>query len=187
MSIRTKTLANKMTISAKVVATVIAIVAAVALPQTAHIMGAITGTGNAFGATFLPMHLPVLAVGLLAGPMAGLVTGFISPLLSYMMTGMPAVAVLPFMMLELASYGFFAGLFYNRTIAGKKLPAIVSVFGAQLAGRLVRFGALLVCTSLLGITAIAPISVFTAIPEGLYGIVVQLLLLPAVMKVVSRD
>lgn len=46
---------------------------------------------------FLPMHLPIILVGLLAGPYAGAIAGLLGPLASFALSGMPGIAMLPFM------------------------------------------------------------------------------------------
>ena len=101
---------RKLSVKAQTLAALIALVSAVALPQIFHLMGAVSGLGTSLGETFLPMHLPILAVGLLAGPWAGLAAGALAPLVSFGLTGMPAAAMLPFMMSELAVYGLVPGL-----------------------------------------------------------------------------
>ena len=122
----------RLSVSVKAAATVLAIVAAVALPQLFHVIGAVSGRGTALGVAFLPMHLPIIFVGLIAGPAVGAIAGAAAPLASFLLSGMPMLAVLPFMMIELCAYGLVAGLL--REI---KLPSLVKVVIAQLAGRVV--------------------------------------------------
>ena len=62
------------------------------------------------GKMFLPMHYAVLLGGLLLGPVAGAFLGIATPVLSTLMTGMPPVAILPPMVVELAVYGLVAGV-----------------------------------------------------------------------------
>ena len=64
------------------------------------------------GEVFLPMHLPVLLAGFCLGPLFGGAVGILTPLASCLVTGMamPAPAILPFMVVELAVYGAAAGL-----------------------------------------------------------------------------
>ncbi len=80
----------------------------IVLPQVFHLTG-----GPASGATFLPMHIPVLIAGLLLGPAYGLIVGVVTPFLSFLITGMPVVARLPFMVVELTVYGLVAGFCYH--------------------------------------------------------------------------
>ena len=84
----------------------------VLFPQVFHLVG-----GPAAGGVWLPMHIPVLLGGFFLGPWRGLALGGITPCLSAF-TGMPPLIRLPFMVCELAAYGFFAGLAIRRL----KLP-----------------------------------------------------------------
>ena len=95
----------KLSLSIKAAATVLAIVAAVALPQLFHVIGAVSGQGTMLGVAFLPMHLPIIFVGLIAGPAAGAIAGAAAPLASFLLSGMPMLAMLPLMMVDLFAYG----------------------------------------------------------------------------------
>ncbi|PLS24461.1 ECF transporter S component [Bifidobacterium imperatoris] len=171
------------------IAAALAVIAAVALPQIFHLAGAALGLGTVIGQTLLPMHLPVLLVGLLAGPYAGVATGALAPIISFALTGMPMAPMVPFMVIELAAYGLFAGL-----LRGVQLPAAVpaplawlgKLLGAQVAGRLVDAIAIAVAVSLLGNTAMTVASVWAAVITGLPGLVLQWVLVPVIMTAVDR-
>lgn len=177
--------------SAKVqtIAAALAVVAAVALPQVFHLAGAALGLGPMLGQTLLPMHLPVLLVGLLAGPYAGVATGALAPVISFALTGMPMAPMVPFMVIELASYGLFAGL-----LRGVRLPSalpspldwLVRLLGAQVAGRLVDGLAIAVAVAFLGNTSMTVASVWAAVLTGLPGLVLQWVAVPAIMFAVDR-
>lgn len=177
--------------SAKVqtIAAALAVVAAVALPQVFHLAGAALGLGPMLGQTLLPMHLPVLLVGLLAGPYAGVATGALAPVISFALTGMPMAPMVPFMVIELASYGLFAGL-----LRGVRLPSalpspldwLVRLLGAQVAGRLVDGLAIAVAVAFLGNTSMTVASVCAAVLTGLPGLVLQWVAVPAIMFAVDR-
>lgn len=177
--------------SAKVqtIAAALAVVAAVALPQVFHLAGATLGLGPMLGQTLLPMHLPVLLVGLLAGPYAGVATGALAPVISFALTGMPMAPMVPFMVIELASYGLFAGL-----LRGVRLPSalpspldwLVRLLGAQVAGRLVDALAIAVAVAFLGNTSMTVASVWAAVLTGLPGLVLQWVAVPAIMFAVDR-
>lgn len=88
------------------------------------------------GSIFSPMHLPVLLCGLICGWPYGLVCGLLGPLLSAIITGMPMLAYLPAMMIELAIYGAVSGLMMSivhttRTVA----DVYISLITAMLCGR----------------------------------------------------
>ena len=104
---------KQLSIKAQTFATIISVIAAVALPHIFHIIGAVSGLNTGLGEAFLPMHLPIILTGLIAGPYAGAISGAISPLLSFALSGMPGLAMLPFMMIELFVYGLASGLMKN--------------------------------------------------------------------------
>lgn len=166
---------ERLTLKTQAIATITAIVAAVALPQIFHVLGVVSGLGSALGETFLPMHLPILLVGLLAGPYAGAIAGLLSPLASFALTGMPQMGLLPFMMLELCIYGLCAGLLRNG-----KMPTIVKVLIAQIAGRGVRAIAILLAVTAFGYDAIPVSIIWTSLAVGLPGLVLQWCLLPLI-------
>lgn len=122
----------KLSLGTKTAATLLAIVAAVVLPQLFHVIGAVSGQGTMLGVAFLPMHLPIIFVGLIAGPAVGAIAGAAAPLVSFLLSGMPMLAMLPLMMVELCAYGLVAGL-----LREVKLPSLAKVVIAQLAGRVV--------------------------------------------------
>jgi len=145
------------------------------LPQIFHMVG-----GKAVGSVFSPMHLPVLVSGLLLGPALGAAVGFLTPLLSALATGMPPMAILPFMLCELTAYGAVSG------VLARKFPLYPSLIGAQVAGRVVYAAALFVGGTVFGMQCAAPASVLTSIVTGLPGIVLQLALAPAVVLLLRK-
>lgn len=171
---------SKLSIKAQTIGALAAVVSAVALPQLIHMVGAATGHGTALGEMLLPMHLPVILAGFLAGPYAAGIAGLLSPLISFGITGMPTVAMLPFMMLELAVYGVCAGALRNKNI-----PDIAKVLITQIIGRTVRAGAILIGFYGLG-TAVAPAVILTSIKAGIVGIVLQLLMIPFIVRSAKR-
>jgi len=171
--IRTK---QKLSVGTQALAAVTATVAAVVLPQIFHLLGMMSGLGSALGETFLPMHLPILFVGLLAGPYAGAVAGLLSPLASFALTGMPASAMLPFMMIELCIYGLTSGL-----LRDVKFPTIGKVLCAQVAGRAVRAVAILLAFYAFGSHAVPVAVIWKSIGAGIFGLILQWVLLPLLM------
>ncbi len=173
---------EKISLKAQAIGTIIALISAVALPQIIHVIGAVSGMGTSLGEALLPMHLPIILVGLLAGSYAAGIAGFLSPLVSFALTGMPTSAMLPFMMIELCAYGVFAGLLKNA-----KIPTIAKVLIAQIAGRAVRGIALAIGFYAFN-TAVAPVTVLTSITAGLFGIILQLVIIPlAVYRLKEAD
>ncbi len=176
-------IASKATFSVKfkTLAASIAIAAAVALPQLLHLLGGSIGIGSALGESLLPMHFPILLLGLLVGPHAAIAAGVISPLVSFLLTGMPKAAILPFMIIELGVYGLCAGLLSNR-----RLPTASKVVIAQVSGRAVRACAILISYYGIGNRAISPAIILSSIKAGWMGIALQIILIPVILRALDR-
>lgn len=164
---------DKKVIQKKTAATVLAVIAAVVLPQVFHTIGIVSSSGAALGQSFLPIHLPILVAALISGPAVGLIAGVFSPLISFALTGMPASAMLPFMMIELLVYGFAAG-----TLKDVKLPVILKVIIAQVMGRVVRAAAILAAFYIFNIQAVSPSIILSSIVQGLPGLILQWSIIP---------
>lgn len=172
---------NHLSVKTQTLAAIAAIAAAVALPQLCHALGAITGGGTALGEALLPMHLPIILVGLLAGPYSGAIAGIFAPLVSFALSGMPLVTLIPFMTIELCVYGLCAGI-----LKSVKIPAIAKVLTVQIAGRLVRAGAILLSVFAFGNESISITIIWTSIGAGILGIALQLVLIPIILKCVEK-
>ena len=172
---------NKTSIKIQLIAALIAIVAAVALPQLVHTVGLVSGTGTALGEILLPMHLPVILVGLLAGTYAGAIAGALSPVISFAITAMPTSVMLPFMVIELCVYGAVAGLLKEKNIS-----SIWKVLIAQISGRAIRAVAILFSVYVLSASKLPVSIIWTSIPKGLFGIILQLVLLPLIVFYVDK-
>ena len=97
--------------------------------------------------------------------------------MSCFLTGMPPLAKLPFMLLELAGYGAVSGLAAKNW----KLNSYVSLLLAMAAGRLVNALALVTAAFLFHLQAPPVVSVWTAVLTGIPGILIQLVFIPAVV------
>ena len=86
----------------------------VALPRIFHILA-----GESAGATFLPMHIAVLIAALTFGTISSTIVAGSSVIFSYLLTGMPSIARLPYMLIELVIYAVILSLF--KSIIAKKL------------------------------------------------------------------
>jgi hypothetical protein len=122
------------------------------------------------------MHIPIILVGLLAGPTVGVIAGIASPLLAFALSGMPVAALLPFMVLELAAYGLVAGL-----LARVKMHVILKVLAIQIAGRLVRLGAVGFALAFMGAQSPSLVSVWDATVVGLPGIILTWIVVPPIV------
>jgi len=129
------------------------------------------------GRTLLPMHYAVLLGGLLLGPVAGVFLGVATPLLSTLMTGMPAIAILPPMAVELAVYGLVAGVSRRSW----RLTAFWSLLLAMMAGRIALGLAVAVLGPSIGLKAEPVAYVVAAIATGLPGIAVQVVVIPLLL------
>lgn len=167
---------KQLSIKTQSIATIGAVAAAVVLPQLFHTTGQVAGLGTSLGEAFLPMHLPIILVGLLAGPYAGLAAGILAPLVSFGLTGMPGVMMLPFIVIELAMYGLFAGL-----LRSKNLPTLAKVLLVQLSGRAVRAGAILLSVYGFANSGLSAAVIWSSIVAGLPGLILQWSLLPLLL------
>lgn len=131
------------------------------------------------GPTFLPIHTFVLLAGLLFGWRAGLLVALLSPLISFEVSGMPALAILPQVTIELTSYGLAAGLLREKF----NLRIIWSLIGAMLIGRL----ALGLSVFVLSHGEANPLwYVWSVIEQGWPGIVIQLIVIPPLTRVLNN-
>jgi hypothetical protein len=141
------------------------------------------------GATFLPMHIFVLMAGLMFGWRAGLIVGLVTPLSSNIISGMPVLEILPQIVVELSTYGLVAGVLCEKL----KIGVIWSLLGAMVAGRLALFLYIVITYliirevySPLGLEASPVASVWASIRQGWPGIVIQLILIPSVIWLVTK-
>ena len=167
------------TVKTKTLAAIGAVLAAVALPQLLHLLGIVSNMGTTLGETFLPMHIAILAAGLLGGGTVGVISGALAPLISFALSGMPSIYMLPFMMIELASYGLICGL-----LANKSMPTLAKLLIAQIGGRAVRAVFIVGAFYLLG-SKIAPAVIWTSIAAGLPGLILQWALIPLMIYYIN--
>lgn len=140
-------------------------------------------TLNLSGSIFSPMHLPVMLGGFLLGPVYGAAIGFITPILSSILTGMPPLMpIMPMMALELLGYGFMTGLLFTKT---KKI--YISLILSIVFGRLCSMvGAFILSLTLA--PQISPIPyVVSGVVNGLPGIAIQLIVIPALVKFITTN
>ena len=164
---------GKMSYIKKSMITAVCIALCVVLPMAFH------SVQNA-GSVLLPMHIPVLLCGLLCGWPFGLLCGLAGPLLSSLLTGMPPMAYLPSMLIELAAYGLVAGL-GMRFVRTRKIYAdlYISLFAALIAGRLIAGAtrALIFSPGAYSLTVWMTSYFVTALP----GLLIQIVLLPSIV------
>ena len=125
---------TKTRIGIKALVSVLVVALAVALPQIVHVVAGAQG-----GMIYLPMYLPVVIGGCLLGTWWGLGVGIMSPIVSFAITSlagnaMPALARLPFMIVELGVFALVSGLF-SKLIYKHSWVAIPATLTAFIAGR----------------------------------------------------
>ncbi|MFO7612251.1 MAG: ECF transporter S component [Clostridia bacterium] len=147
----------------------------VLLPFIFHITGIL-------GTVFLPMHIPVLLCGFICGKKLGIAIGAAAPVINTLITGMPVLYPIGIsMVFELAAYGFFAGLLYEKT--NKVLP---SLLGAMLLGRIVRIIASYLITVPFGGAFLFKGILAALFVTSIWGIVIQFVLIPLVIGVYKK-
>lgn len=147
----------------------------------------VTGQIPQFGKMLLPMHLPVLLCGLICGWKYGLAVGAILPLLRSALFHMPPIypeAVA--MSFELATYGLVIGLIYSRLPKKGTAEVYIALLGAMLAGRIVWGIARAVMMGLGGSSFTWQMFAAGALLQAVPGIILQLLLIPAIMALMKR-
>ena len=146
----------------------------IAIPRIFHLL-----IGSSAGVTFLPMHLMVLIAALTFGIMSSSVVAGSSVIFSYLLTGMPAIDRMPYMLIELLIYGILLGLF------NKKFNSYVSLVATMIIGRILYAGVLFISVNLLGFNGYG-ISVMQSVISGIPGIIIQLLVVPVLAMCVKK-
>lgn len=162
-----------MTTVKKSIIAAVCIALCVVLPQAFH---AIPNAGS----IYCPMHIPVLLCGLICGWQYGLLCGLVGPVLSTLFTGMPPVAYLPSMMVEIAVYGTMSGLMMKLFSTKKTyIDLYASLVVALLSGRIIAgvAKALIFAAGNYSMTAWATGYFVTSLP----GIIIQLVLIPSIV------
>ena len=147
----------------------------------------LTGQIRQIGNMLLPMHIPVFLCALICGWQYGAAMAFVLPLLRSVTFGMPPMYPTAISMaFELGTYALVVGLLYAKSRWQCTRALYRCMILAMIAGRLV-WGA--VQTVLLGLggqsftlQAFLAGALLNAIP----GILIQLVLIPAVMVALDR-
>jgi len=130
-------------------------------------------------------EVPVLLCGFLCGCSWGAVVGFTAPLLRNLLFGMPPMPGCISMAFELAAYGLVVGLLHKKL--GKGIKGVyLSLICAMVAGRLVWGVVQMIVMGLNG--GSFPFSAFVAgaVTSAIPGIVLQLVLLPVLVKALDK-
>lgn len=147
----------------------------------------LTGQIPQFGNMLLPMHIPVLLCGLICGWQYGLAVGAVMPVLRYFLFGMPVLFPTGIAMaFELATYGFVVGLLYSRSRWQCVIALYRSMLAAMVAGRVVWGIVQIVLLGISGGGFTWKMFVAGALLNAIPGIVLQLILIPAIMVALNR-
>ena len=147
----------------------------------------LTGQIPQIGSMLLPMHIPVLLCGFICGWRYGAVVGFILPLLRYVLFGMPPIFPTGIAMaFELATYGLMCGLLYSRSRWKCVFAVYKSLIVAMVGGRLVWALVRIILSGVSGEAFTWKMFLSGAFLTAVPGIVLQLILIPAVMVALNR-
>lgn len=167
-----------MTSVKKSIVTAVCIALCVVLPMAFH------SIPNA-GSIYCPMHLAPFICGLTCGWPFGLLCGIVGPLLSSLLTGMPPIAYLPAMMVEIGMYGLMCGLMMGLIRSGKVyVDLYVSLIVAMLGGRVVAgvVKALIFAPGKVTMASWVTGYFVTSLP----GIIIQLVLVPSIILALMK-
>ncbi len=146
----------------------------IALPRIFHVLA-----GTSSGATFLPMHIAVLIAALVFGATSASIVGGVSIIFSYLLTGMPTIERLPYMLIELIIYAILLSIF------NKKFNSYISLLATIIVGRVIYSAILFIAINGFELPTYG-ISVIQSIITGLPGIVIQLACVPIIARVIRK-
>ena len=147
----------------------------------------LTGQIPRIGNMLLPMHIPVFLCGLICGWQYGGALGFVLPLLRAVLFGAPVFfPTATAMACELMTYGLVAGLLYSRSRWQCIRALYRSLIAAMLAGRAV-WGVVQMIQMGVGGSGFGwQMFLAGAFLNAVPGIVLQLILIPALMLALHR-
>jgi thiamine transporter ThiT len=141
------------------------------------------------GATYLPMHFFVFIAALAAGWQAGVIVGLLTPFASYVVSGMPALTILPQIAVEVTAYGLIAGLLRQKL----HLNIVWSLLGAMVAGRIALLLAVVIVQAVtgavhspLGPSATPFEAVWNTVAQSWPGMLAQIVLIPVAFWAFGR-
>ncbi|MBE6558011.1 MAG: ECF transporter S component [Ruminococcaceae bacterium] len=146
-----------------------------------------TGQIREIGNMLLPMHLPVFLCGMICGWKYGAAVGMVLPITRSLIFGMPVLYPAAIAMsAELMTYGLLTGLIYGNARKKNLLSIYTGLLIAMVAGRLVWGGAQLILLGIGGTAFSWKAFMAGALLQAVPGIVLQLILIPAVMMTLQK-
>lgn len=138
---------------------------------------------NLGGQVFLPMHLPVILGGFYLSILPVALLGLLTPILATLLTGMPPIPTVFAMMAELLTYVIVVSLLFNKLKWGV-YPSLIS---AMILGRGVSILSNWIIIQLISGKSFDFLSFLSVLfVVGLPGIIIQLVLIPLLVKVIPR-
>ena len=135
------------------------------------------------GTVLLPMYLPIIVAGFILGPSAGYFLGMIVPTLSHILFNMPPIFILPVMIVDLSLYGLMVGILSNKL----KLNIYISLILSLIISKLGYATVLYICLNILHIELFTKTtSALTTIIVGLPGIIIQIIIIPPLIKILRK-
>ncbi len=152
-----------------------------------YIMPFLTGQIPEIGSMLCPLHIPILLCGFFCGWYWGLFVGFVAPLFRSFILGMPPLfPTAVCMAFELAVYGAVAGLMHKR-LPDKKIYIYCSLLIAMMLGRIVWGVAMYIFMGMSGNPFTFEAFFAGAFVNAIPGIVVQLILIPALVMIFGNS
>ena len=152
----------------------------------AYVLPFLTGQIPEIGSMLLPMHMPVLLCGFICGWKWGLGVGFIAPLFRSLTLGMPPLfPVALCMAFELATYGLVCGIMH-KLLPKKKYYIYVSLICSMIIGRIIWGAAMATCMGVKGGSFTFAAFMAGAITNAVPGIIIQLVLIPVLVMVLTN-
>lgn len=146
-----------------------------------------TGQIPQIGNMLLPMHIPVFLCGLICGWKYGMTVGFVVPLMRSAIFGMPPLfPTACAMAAELAVYGLISGLIYGLSRWQCLRALYRALIAAMIAGRAVWGVVQMILSGISGGTFTWQMFIGGALLNAIPGIILQLLLIPAIMLALHR-
>lgn len=146
-----------------------------------------TGQIPQIGNMLLPMHIPIFLCGLIGGWRYGAAVGAIAPLMRSLLFSMPVLYPSALAMaVELLTYGLVSGLLYAHSRRRNTAAVYYSLIIAMIAGRAAWGVAEILLLALRGGAFTWNAFMAGAFLNAVPGIVLQLILIPAVMAALNR-
>jgi len=150
---------------------VIFITVGIYLPFVLHRFGISAG-----GQALLPLYLVSLMGGLYQGAVSGLLIGLAGPAISFMISGMPVVAILPYVVFKAILTGSISGFLVEKYAKlGLYRISIITIIFTQSAG-------ILMILFLSGNRNLALSDIFLGYP----GLLIQMVVAPGIINLMKK-